>query len=222
MQYLKIPKVFLLLFLLVLLLPYTSAQEQKEVCLVYFVSHTCGDACGLTDEFMSGLINEYFGRLVAIKYYIDANPESIKMFEAYRKTYNLPYDVPLVLFGKDDYLQGVEEIYNQTEKRVFDLLEMNGTNCPLESGYVPAKELKPEVLPGSPEILIGNMSLNEEENKTGILEINESEMNKTEETSFDLILLEEEKKETIFSLILILSSLCVVAIAIFFLWKSRK
>ncbi|UCC91568.1 MAG: hypothetical protein JSV39_04650 [Candidatus Aenigmatarchaeota archaeon] len=75
------------------------------------------------------------------------------VFEAYRETYGLPNDVPLVLFGIDDYLLGKNDIYRNTETKILGFINQNGTNCPLETRQVPSGELDPEILPGDPEIL---------------------------------------------------------------------
>ncbi len=101
---------------------------------------------------MNGLIREYSDSLVAIKYNIDSSEENKNIFEAYRKTYELPSSIPLLLFGKNDYLIGRGEIYGKAEAKIFAYLRQNGTNCPLESGYVPPAELTENELPGEPEL----------------------------------------------------------------------
>ncbi|MEM5871303.1 MAG: hypothetical protein QW051_00350 [Candidatus Aenigmatarchaeota archaeon] len=222
-------KILILILLLILLSNSAYSQEEipseekKEVCLVYFVSSKCGDECGLTDEFMNGLINEYYGRLTAIKYYVDVSYENLKIFEAYQKNYNIPSQFPLVLFGKNYYLLGIDEIYNKTEKIIFNFLNENGTNCPLESGYIPPNEARERELPGSPEIIYT------ENNQTKIEEDKEKEIHKDfkdlnekrrEMINFDEIIFEEKIKETIFSLAIIILALMLVSIAIFFVWKK--
>jgi len=145
-----------LLFLIVsipLLAPGVLAQE-NGVCIVYFTGD-CDD-CRLTDSFMDGLIKEYSDSLVAIKYNIDSPGENRNIFEAYRRTYDLPSGIPLVLFGKNDYLLGRSEIYGKAEANIFAYLNQNGTNCPLESGYVPPSEVSVEELPGQPELYEGS------------------------------------------------------------------
>lgn len=145
-------KLSLLLFVAILIVfPSVSAQE-SDVCIVYFTGDACGDECKLTDSFMNGLINEYAGNLFAIKYNIDASQKNKEIFEAYRRVYNLPQEVPLLLFGKDDYLSGMHDIFRNTEPKIYNLITKNGTNCPLESGYVPPGELDVEDLPGEVEI----------------------------------------------------------------------
>lgn len=140
-------KKLLPLLVFVFLIPNVLAQE-NEVCLVYFSGYACGDDCGLTDTFMDGLVNEYSQMLTAIRYYVDASQENTNLFEAYQNTYGLPSGVPLVLFGKGDYILGKNDIYANTESRILSFMVQSGTNCPLESGYVPPGEVNPDSLPG--------------------------------------------------------------------------
>ena len=143
--------VLIILFAAVLFTPGVLAQE-SEVCLVYFTGYACGEECRLTDSFMSGLMNEYSNVLTAITYFVDSSQENANIFEAYRRTYNLPSGVPLVLFGKDDYLLGKDNIYKNAEAKIYGFMTSNGTNCPLESGYVPPSNLNPGDLPGEAEV----------------------------------------------------------------------
>jgi hypothetical protein len=141
-----------LLLLVILLASVPNARAQgNEVCLVYFEANNCED-CLLSERLLDGLINEYVYVLTAIKYNIDSPPENKNVFEAYRRAYNLPSGVPLVLFGKDDYLYGKTSIYRYAEWKILDFLSQNGTNCPLESGYVPPDEVNIEILIGQPEL----------------------------------------------------------------------
>lgn len=142
--------ILLILLVVVLMVPNVLAQE-SEVCLVYFMENDCDD-CGLIDSHIDGLINEYTTKLIAIKYNIDIGQNG-NIFEAYRYTYDLPSQTPMVLFGKNDYLVGMYEIYQNSEIKIYDFITANGTNCPLESGYILPSDLNPNDLPGQPEIL---------------------------------------------------------------------
>ena len=146
-------KLFILLVIL-LLSPVVAAQDvtkENVVCLVYFTGNFC-DECGITDSFMDGLLKEYAKTLTAIKYNVDASQENRNIFDAYREAYNLPDAVPLVLFGVNDYLLGESNIFRHAESKVYSFSRANGTNCPLESGYLPPGEINPEDLPGQPEV----------------------------------------------------------------------
>jgi hypothetical protein len=165
--------IVLVVALFLLLVPNVPAQE-NEVCLVYFTGYSCGDECGLTDTLMDGLINEYSNSLTAIRYYVDASQENANVFQAYRRTYNLPSSIPMVLFGKDDYLAGKDSIYSNTEEKIFGFLKQNGTNCPLDSGYVPPSSLNPESLPGQADVFEsqgGEENAEEEDNGDGAAEV---------------------------------------------------
>ena len=163
-------RVFLVLLAVFIMVPNVLAQE-SEVCLVYFMENDC-DECGLIDSHIDGLINEYTTKLIAIKYNIDIGQNG-DIFEAYRYTYGLPSQTPMILFGKNDYLVGMYEIYQNSEKKIYDFITANGTNCPLESGYIPPSDLKPSDLPGQAEILQSEISEEEgddesdEEDETG-------------------------------------------------------
>ncbi|NIO22395.1 MAG: hypothetical protein GTN38_00015 [Candidatus Aenigmarchaeota archaeon] len=144
---------FLGLFLVTFFLAGISnvSAQVNDVCLVYFTGDACGDECRLTDSFVDGLIGEYSENLVAIKYNIDTSQENKAIFEAYRRAYNLPSGVPLVLFGENDYLLGRSAVYRNAESKIYGFIRTNGTNCPLESGYVPPGEVNSDMLPGDPE-----------------------------------------------------------------------
>jgi hypothetical protein len=155
-----------IVFLVMLLLVPSVLAQENEVCLVYFTGYACGDDCGLTDTFMDGLINEYSYMLTAIRYYTDASQENENIFEAYRYTYDLPSGIPLVLFGENDYLLGRNDIYKNTESKILTFLNQNGTNCPLESGYIPPGDLNPSDLPGEVEVFESEEPAEEDENET--------------------------------------------------------
>lgn len=141
----------LLLLMPILMAPGVLAQE-GGVCLVYFTSYACGDECRYTDTFMDGLVNEYSEELTAIRYFVDAGEENSGIFQAYQERYGLPSTVPVVLFGENKYFSGMQSIFSNCENTVYDLITKNGSNCPLESGYVPPSSISPGGLPGQAEI----------------------------------------------------------------------
>ena len=218
-----VPAVFALLALAALLASPATAQENGDVCLVYFTSHECGNDCGLTDVFMNGLLNEYTENLTSIKYHTDVSQESREVFEAYRAAYNLPQDVPIVLFGKDDYLQGIKDVYENTEERILEFMNINGTNCPLEVGYVPPSRLTPSSMPGQPEVRQGgpaNASHGDGSSGDGQKpQANASDGNG--ETPF-FVLLGEAETESVISLVIILAAMVAIGIFIFFLWVKAE
>jgi hypothetical protein len=138
--------------LLVAILFIPASVHASEVCIVYFTSASCGEDCVITDSFVNGLMKEYSETLTAIKYYVDSSQENMDVFETYRTKYNLPSSIPLVLFGENNYLLGRNNIFKNIEAKIYGFVNANGTNCPLESGYLPPSELVQIVLPGSPEI----------------------------------------------------------------------
>jgi hypothetical protein len=210
-----------------------SAQEKSVgVCLVYFTSNSCGDDCRLTDTFMGGLLNEYTGNLTSITYYVDASQENLDVFGAYRANYNLPQGVPIVLFGRDDYLQGISDIYENAERKIFGFMLMNGTNCPLDSGYVPPSQLSAGNLPGQPQINVigadnaktggkdgGGTGVLPEENGNGENGSGAAGQNPLT----DIFTFEEPTKESLLSLVIIIAVLVVVGLVVFYIWgKSQE
>ena len=204
---------------------FVYAQE-NEVCLVYFTSQMCGDDCMLTDTFMDGLLSEYTGNLTAIVYYIDIQ-DNANVFQVYRRTYNLPDNVPLMLFGSNNYLLGIDNIYQNTESKILDFIDANGTNCPLDSGYVPLWQVGAGSLPGQAMILTtGGQLKRDDTNKNnsfpgGQDKENISSGNETEKTD-DIFELNEPMKESVFSLVIIGIVLIVVAAIIIYVWSKAQ
>lgn len=133
----------------------TNGTVANNVCLVYFTSSECGDECTITDSFMGGIMAEYSDILTAIIYRVPGNGENDEVFHAYAETYSFRSETPVVLFGEGDYLWGKEDIFKGTEESIVSLVWSNGSNCPLESGYVPPEDIGSPgaVLPGAPEIV---------------------------------------------------------------------
>jgi len=210
-------------FLLMTVLFHSVSAQEKVVCLVYFTSHECGDDCGLTDTFMDGLLNEYMGNLTSIKYHVDVSQESRSVFEAYRRAYDLPESVPIVLFGKDDYFQGINDIYQNTEARILEFMNTNGTNCPLEIGYVPSSQLRPSEMPGQPEVRQGGPENNTGDGSRGDGQKPQDNVNGTAngEALFLFVLLGEAETESILSLVMILVAAVFVGVLIFFAWMKE-
>jgi len=200
-------------------------QEGKEVCLVYFTSQGCGDDCGLTNTFMDSLINEYPGNMTSIKYQIDASEANRNVFEAYRYTYNLPSSVPMVLFGKDDYLLGKVDIYANAENKILKFMMANGTNCPLDSGYVPPSLLGSQSLPGNPQVT-GRRG----ENKTGAVVEGDEEETPSDGNGFDkttpivpgLQLFSQSDHESMFSFFLIILTGVAVSAIVIYSWIKMQ
>lgn len=207
-------------------MPGISAQEEEtnEVCLVYFTSHDCGDDCGLTDTFMDGLMSEYAGNLISITYYIDTSQDNQNVFRIYRNTYGLPQDVPIVLFGKNDYLQGITNIYENTETRIFSFLQMNGTNCPLDSGYVPPSQIDSANLPGQPQVRISGANATETGGeREGLLPENGGDSGASGQNPLlEFFTVGAPITENLLSMIIIAAALIAVGIIVFFIWERSQ
>ncbi|MFH1237530.1 MAG: hypothetical protein V1648_03965 [Candidatus Aenigmatarchaeota archaeon] len=203
---------------------HATAQEDEEkiVCLVYFTSNGCGDECRFTDTFMSGLMREYAGTLVSIIYFVDDSAQNSVVFNAYRSTYNLPANVPIVLFGKDDYLQGRSDIYEGTEKKIFDFLLANGTNCPLDSGFVAPSQLSPGSVPGAQILRMPPDKEAVKNDSIGTISEDDDVMNGNDSGPGDILALNEPMKESVFSLVIIGIVLIVVAAIIIYVWTKTQ
>jgi hypothetical protein len=205
-----------------------SAQEKSgEVCLVYFTSHGCGDDCRLTDTFMDGLLSEYAGNLISITYYVDSSQDNQNVFQAYRSVYGLPQDVPMVLFGKDDYLQGIDGIYSNTESKILGFLDVNGTNCPLDSGYAAPGQVSAASLPGSAEISIAGQQNPHEVNKENDTDGQQGQNDMgippgNVNGSGDIFDINEPMKESILSIAVIGTVLIIVAIILIYIWEKMQ
>ncbi|MCX6817913.1 MAG: hypothetical protein NTU57_03570 [Candidatus Aenigmarchaeota archaeon] len=214
--------------ILAILISHAAAAQEggTEVCLVYFTSYACGDDCSLTDTFMDGLMSEYTGNLTAIVYYTDVQGNA-NVFQAYRRTYNLPDSVPLVLFGSNNYLLDIDNIYQNTESKILDFIDANGTNCPLDSGYVPPWQVGAGSLPGQAMILTTGGQLKRDDiKKNNTVPADESKENissgnETDKTE-NVFELNEPMKETVFSLVIIGIVLMVVAAIIIYVWDKTQ
>jgi|GEM_PF-2053870 len=210
----------MVLTLVFVLITVTNVSAQvSDVCIVYFTGDVCGDDCKLTDSFMDGLINEYTENLVAIKYNIDLSQENKNIFEAYRRTYGIPSEVPLVLFGKSDYISGMYNIFRNAEPRIYNFISANGTNCPLDSGYVPPDEVNLDMLPGNPELYESETEEIPEEDEDGFGGEDEKKTNET--PPVDLGDIERVFKGDQFFLVLLIIVVALTAGFLIILVKKR-
>lgn len=214
--------------LLIFLVPnfLVQGEEIKKVCIVYFTGYGCGDDCGLTDTLMDGLLSEYAGNLVSITYYVDSSQENQNVFQAYKNTYGLPQNVPIVLFGKNEYFQGIDDIYKYTESKIFSFLQMNGTNCPLDSGYIPPSQLGSVNLPGQPEVQIGGVNKTESDKNDGKTENITRERGGSGAAGqypfLGIFAVDEPIKESLLSLVIIVVVLIVIGLIVLYIWEKSQ
>jgi hypothetical protein len=200
-----------------------AQEDEKYVCLIYFTSRSCGDDCGLTDTFLNGLMKEYEGNLFSITYQVDASQENQEVFNAFGNKYDFPPSVPILLFGKDDFLAGKDNIYAGGEDKILGFLNANGTNCPLESGFIPPAQLGGANLPGQPQInVIGAGNATTIGNDAGGKEVVPNGNGKDENGSSAagqnplalIFTFDEPAKESFLSLIIIIVVLIVVGFVV--------
>jgi cytochrome c biogenesis protein CcdA len=94
---------------------------------------------------------------VLIKYEIQQEPANAPVFGNYGSQYGFELGIPLILFGKNDYLQGDQPIIDGLRNKVNS---MYSNPCPLLNGsFVDFNSCDFNSLPGKPEILISGKNV---------------------------------------------------------------
>ncbi len=139
---------FVSLFLLMGLFS-SPSQAAEDTCVVYFTGIGCPH-CAKVDPVLQELPEKY-PDLRIIKYEIYQNKENAPLISQYNEIYNSGLGIPLIIFGKDNYLVGDSPIIENFEEK---LEEFKGNPCPLIDGSsVDFEELDLASLPGKPIVL---------------------------------------------------------------------
>ena len=134
----------------------TAVAEEPTVCAVYFTKTGCSH-CASADLFVLATLPQYEGKFVVIEYEIQRAENAVVLAE-YNATYGCSIAVPLVIFGKDDFLVGDSLILANLTSRIDEHLAL-GNKLPLANGSsVAFEDLDVEDLPGSPSVWFGNNS----------------------------------------------------------------
>jgi len=132
--------------LLIFSFPEALAQEDY-VCAVYFTKIGCS-VCAETDPVILNQLIKKDQALIVIEYEFVYQPENVPVMTEYYLTYNLPGQVPLILF-ENEYSRGTSilaAIEEKVEKHEFN-------KCPLPNGSsVSFADLDFNELSGNPKI----------------------------------------------------------------------
>ncbi len=147
-------KIIAILTLVLLLIGFFSssslAVNEQSTCVVYFTGIGCPH-CAKVDPVLLEELPEKYPDLVIIEYEIYQERENAPLLYEYNDVYGSGLGIPLIIFGKDDFLIGDTPILENIEKK---LEEKKGNPCPLADGtVVDFEELDFSKLSGKPKIL---------------------------------------------------------------------
>ena len=102
-----------------------KAEETKAVCAVYFTGIGCPH-CAKTDPFLFERVLKEKPNLVIIEYEIYRERENGPLIEYYNRNYGSGLGIPLIIFGKNDFIIGDFPIIEKVENKIQDY-----NPCPL-------------------------------------------------------------------------------------------
>jgi hypothetical protein len=142
----KIKFSMLIVFLFFMIFVYSDfvSAQNADVCVIFFTGVNCSEC-----DYVSYLIYEspdYAGNLTVIEYELNEHPENIPIAQQYMSEYDLPFsmpeDIPLLLFGYDNYLKNKDETIECLRHRIDALIIKDGNECPTVTGSsVPPENL---------------------------------------------------------------------------------
>lgn len=125
------------------------AEANDSTCVVYFTGIGCPH-CAKVDPVLFEQLPEKYPDLKIIEYEIYQEKENASLLYEYNDVYSSGLGIPLIIFGKDDFLVGDTPILKNIENK-FE--EKKGNPCPLIDGSsVSFEELDVSQLPGKPKI----------------------------------------------------------------------
>lgn len=145
-------KIMKKLILLLLILMSTTTYAYK--CVVYFTGIGCPH-CAKTDPFLLNKMENY-NELILIEYEIYQEHNNAQLMLKYNEIYNTPLGVPLIIFGKNDFIIGDNPIISNFEEKIN---KINNNSCPTLTGKISFEDLNLNTLEGSPKIWYKNKVL---------------------------------------------------------------
>jgi len=147
----KILKLFFLLLVINLFLPKSVlATESDSICAVYFTGLGCPH-CAKTDPFILQQLFKEYPNLRIVKYEVYQERVNAALISEYNNVYHSGLGIPLIIFGKDNFLVGDGPIL----KNINQVLDQGSNPCPLIDGSaVNFEDLNPFTLPGRPKIWV--------------------------------------------------------------------
>lgn len=145
----KLGVFFISFFLLISLFSSPSlAAEEPSICAVYFTGIGCPH-CSKVDPMLLEQLPQEYPNLVIIEYEIYQQRENAPLLDEYNEVYRSGLGIPLIIFGKDNFLIGDSPIL----KNVSKVLDKGSNPCPLIDGSsVDFEDLDLSTLPGKPKI----------------------------------------------------------------------
>ena len=141
----------LVVFGLGFLLSWPASAGENTVCAVYFTGLGCSH-CAKAGPVIEKLLEKY-PNFTVIKYEIYKKRENAPLLLRYNENYGSGLGIPLLIFGKGEFLAGDNPIIRDTE---VVLKDKTSNLCSLPDGSrVSFGELDLSSLPGSPEIVGG-------------------------------------------------------------------
>jgi len=146
-------KLMILALLVIVLYAMPVKAQEVSTCAVYFTGVGCPH-CAKTDPVIVDLVKQH-PNLVIIEYEIYQEKDNAYLLLEYNNVYNSGLGVPLIIFGKDNYIIGDTPILNNINEKI-------GKNnpCPLINGSsIDFYDLDINTLPGKPKIWINDRIL---------------------------------------------------------------
>jgi cytochrome c biogenesis protein CcdA len=133
----------------------SSVSATGSFCAVYFTGNGCPH-CAKVKPAIDDVLSRY-PNLILIKYEIYDDVLNAPVIEQYGTSFSFEPGIPIMVLGKDDFLEGDNPILSKINSR---LKSVASNPCPLPNGSsVDFALLNVSSLPGHPEILRGNSSL---------------------------------------------------------------
>lgn len=175
--------VFSLAFFLVLFFPfyYTFSQTplptESNICSVYFTGIGCPH-CARSDPVVLEKLFKKYPNFIVIEYEVYQREVNAPIEGYYNTNYGTGFGIPLIVFGKGEYLKGDENIILDLEKVVSGLME---NKCPLPDGSQEYFEnINVNSLPGLPKIWRDTRVLVKEDKNRWIFAWNGNSLEKKE------------------------------------------
>lgn len=126
------------------------AQEDNNVCIVYFTGIGCSH-CAQADPLVLEQLTKEYPNLVIIEYEIYQQKENAPLLYEYSSVYDSGLGIPLIILNKQEHIIGDKPILDN----IRGMIESKDNNkCPLMDGSsVDFKDLDMDSLPGKPKIL---------------------------------------------------------------------
>lgn len=177
-------KIWFVIPLMFLLFSLSTVNAQSHFCVVYFTGVGCPH-CAKTDPVVLIQFLKDYPNIVLIEYEIYKQRDNAPLLYDYKSTYNSGMGVPLLIFGKNDYIIGDSPILQNARNRI---QQTENNPCPLINGTVDFDKLDFNSLPGVPKVWSKNRILIAPEKRTERIDNNLARKLLTTDNLSDLLL----------------------------------